>query len=199
MNSRPRSGTDSKRATESSGELAAAHAHASERAIERPSGVRATAEGRPKQVAELVDALAGEDPVVRLRAADALEKVVRTHSAALGPHVAELLGPIADTKQAEVRWHIAQLIPRLVALGGSARRARRVLEDYLTDPSVIVRTEAMTSLVTLANDRPAMRARVRELVAEAASMGHAAERARARRLARAVERWTPKPGRRDDD
>lgn len=80
--------------------------------------------GRADEVVQLVlkdpslfeDVFAGlmdEDSVVRLRAADAVEKITRTHASLLAPFGRQILERVALIEQKEVRWHVAQLLPRL--------------------------------------------------------------------------------------
>ena len=67
----------------------------------------------PGRVVELVECLWDPDACVRMRAADALEKASRGKAEILEAHKAELLGLFAEAEQQEVRWHLAQIVPRL--------------------------------------------------------------------------------------
>lgn len=62
---------------------------------------------------EVFEALWFDDPVIRMRAADALEKASRRCPERLVPHKGALLGELAEIEQHEVRWHVAQMLPRL--------------------------------------------------------------------------------------
>src|SRR4029077_10613643 len=53
----------------------------------------------PKRFAELVESLWDEDPIVRMRAADAAEKVAVTRPEFLNPHKRELLGLLDEAEQ----------------------------------------------------------------------------------------------------
>src|SRR5215470_15912758 len=67
----------------------------------------------PKRFAELIQCLWSNDLIVRMRAADAAEKVSAVHPELLRPHKAALLGLLIEAEQIELRWHLAQIIPRL--------------------------------------------------------------------------------------
>ena len=67
----------------------------------------------PRRFAELIQCLWSDDPIVRMRAADATEKVSAIKPELLPPYKAELLGLLAETDQIELRWHLAQMVPRL--------------------------------------------------------------------------------------
>src|SRR5579862_5180880 len=62
---------------------------------------------------KLMAGLWSKNPLVRMRAADAAEKVTRDNPALLQPFKKELLGLMAETTQQELRWHLAAMIPRL--------------------------------------------------------------------------------------
>jgi hypothetical protein len=148
----------------------------------RADALAADAVHDPGLVAELVAALLDEDEIVRLRAADALEKASAEAFEILAPHTAAILGPIADLEQYDVRWHIAQMLPRLRLGGAGLRRAASVLMTTLAGKSVIARVMAMHSLVQLAERAPVLRRSASRVVERALSVGAPAERARARML-----------------
>lgn len=65
-------------------------------------------------------ALRDEEPVVRMRAAGALEKITRIRPDLLHPHIDTLLVTATAAEEKEVRWHVAQML----GIGrGSRRRA----------------------------------------------------------------------------
>jgi hypothetical protein len=67
----------------------------------------------PGQFRLLFDAMLGPDPVARMRAADAVEKLTRRRPDLLQGLEGRLLSEVAAIEQKEVRWHLAQLLPRL--------------------------------------------------------------------------------------
>ena len=117
---------------------------------------------------ELMTGLWAEDPVVRMRAADAAEKVSRKNPELLKPYKAELLGLMRDADQQELRWHLAAMVPRLSLTAKERYRAATSLEGYLEDRSSIVKTFALQGLADLAKDDPDLRPSVIELLREAA-------------------------------
>ncbi|HTP25961.1 MAG TPA: hypothetical protein VMK12_09920 [Anaeromyxobacteraceae bacterium] len=136
----------------------------------------------PGLVAELVEALLDRDEIVRLRAADALEKASAEKPELLAPHAATLLGPVADLEQHDVRWHVAQMLPRLPLDGAGLRRAARVLAATLECKSRVARVLAMDALVELGDRAPQLREMAGRAVADALAAGSPAEQARARKL-----------------
>lgn len=127
------------------------------------------------------EAIGDDDPLVRMRAADVAEKVTARRPELLRPHARRLL-ELAGIDQQEVRWHVAQMLPRVPLTTAQRRRAIAILEGYLDDRSSIVRTWAMDALARLSAADPALRARVVPLVRELTESGTPAMRARGRRL-----------------
>lgn len=131
---------------------------------------------------EVFAALFSDDPVLRMRAADAVEKASRKHPERLIPHKRTLLGEPAAVKQQEVRWHLAQLLPRLSLDAAEKAQAVAILEDFFADRSTIVRVNALEALVLLARGDEHLEAIARRRLAAALETGRPAERARARKL-----------------
>src|SRR5437879_3896915 len=67
----------------------------------------------PRLFPNLISGLWHDDPLVRMRAADATEKVTRKLPELLAPHKKELLGLMAEADEPELRWHLAVMVPRL--------------------------------------------------------------------------------------
>src|SRR5512145_416034 len=57
--------------------------------------------------------LDSQDPVVCMRAADALEKITARRPELLQPYKAGLIERARRAGQQELRWHAAQMLPRL--------------------------------------------------------------------------------------
>jgi hypothetical protein len=103
------------------------------------------------------------------------------------PHVAALLRLAHDTSQPEVQWHLAQLLRQVALAPRQQRSIAGLMRGYLHSSSVIVRTEALTTLVALARIEPSLRRPVRRELHRRLTGGTPAERARARRL---IAAWT---------
>lgn len=136
----------------------------------------------PALLPALIRGLSVNDPVVRMRTADALEKVARLRLHSVARYRARLLRVASTSQQPEVQWHMAQLLPRLSLSARQRIRARRVLRRYLHSPSSIVRTMALEALTRLAPGTPAGQRSALRLLQAASRSGTPAMRARARRL-----------------
>lgn len=142
---------------------------------------------QPVRLPELLACLHSHDVIVRMRAADAIEKISRQQAGMLDGNKVELLQLMEHAQQQELRWHLAQVIPRLSLSKAEQRRAVAALLGYLRDGSSIVRTFALQGLADLSRLIPTLRPRVRRLLEESARTGTAAMKARARKLLSATK------------
>jgi hypothetical protein len=141
----------------------------------------------PTRFAELIDAMIADDPVLRLRAADAAEKVTRRRPELLAAHKPRLLDDVARVPQQEVRWHVAQMLPRLTLTAAERASAVELLLGYLNDNSRIVRTFTMQALADLADQDPRLRDRVVALLEHLTETGSPAMRTRGAKLLRQLD------------
>jgi hypothetical protein len=158
------------------------------RTIGRADKVAAIVSKDPRLFPELMAGLWCEDPFVRMRAADAAEKVTRGNPKLLQSYKKELLGLMAEAEQQELRWHVAAMVPRLVMNAAERKLAASLLTDYLDDRSSIVKTFALQGLADLALVEPSIRSRVIDVLQEATRSGTPAMKARSRRLLLKLDR-----------
>jgi hypothetical protein len=154
------------------------------RSIGRSDQVATLVGGNPRLFPHLMEGLWSADPLIRMRAADAAEKVTRNHPQLLAPYRKELLGLMAEATQEELRWHLAVMVPRLPLNSRECRLAASLLGDYGNDQSSIVRTFALQGLADLAKNDPSIQSAVIEILREATRNGTPAMKARSRKLLR---------------
>jgi HEAT repeat protein len=158
------------------------------RIIGRSNEVAALVSDDPKLFPELIAGLWSDDPLVRMRAADATEKITRERHELLQPYKKELLGLMAEAQEQELRWHLAVMVPRLPLTRKEKEIAVCALESYLEDRSSIVKTFALQGLADLAQDDPNLRPGVVEILRRATRNGTPAMKARSRKLLINLER-----------
>ena len=141
----------------------------------------------PQQFRLVFDAMLGPDLVVRMRAAGAVEKITRRRADLLRGLEDGVLTEVAAIDQQEVRWHVAQLLPRLALTPPQRARAITILRGFADDDSRIVRTFAVQELAGLAEHDKQMRRWVRPLLAELTRTGTPAMRSRGRQLLARLE------------
>jgi HEAT repeat protein len=130
----------------------------------------------------LVDCMLVEDPLVRMRAADAVEKITLMRPDFLKKHKTKLMARAAKIDQKEVRWHVAQLLPRLELNSTERKTVQTILQSYLTDGSSIVRTFAMQALADLAMQDASLRPGIMKQLERLTKEGTPAMQSRGRKL-----------------
>lgn len=155
------------------------------RSIGRVEDVVREVLGDPDLFGMLFDGMSHPDPLVRMRSADAVEKLTAYRPEWLAPYKHRLLRQVARCEQQEVRWHVAQLFSRVKWTPRERRSVVNVLTGYLSDQSKIVKTFSMQALADIAlqdaelrpgilcqlealtrTGSPAMRSRGRKLLAQ---------------------------------
>lgn len=137
---------------------------------------------------ELIAGLWSNDALIRMRAADASEKVTRRNPELLTPYRKKLLGLLGETNEPELRWHLAVMVPRLRLNSNERQRAIWLLNSYSQDRSSMVKTFALQGLADLAHDDRTIRSTVIEILRQARRSGTPAMKARSRKLLHELER-----------
>jgi hypothetical protein len=157
------------------------------RAIGRADQVAALVSKEPGLFPSLIAGLWSEERLVRMRAADAAEKVTRSNRELLRPYKKELLGLLAEAEEQELRWHLAVMVPRLPLNSRERKLAVSLLNGYLEDRSSIVKTFALQGLADLAREDAGIRPGIIEILREATRSGTPAMKARSRKLLMQME------------
>ena len=156
------------------------------RSLGRTDEVVAEVLAKPILFRHLVAAFDSGDEVIRMRAADAIEKISAQRPTLLCPHKKKLLTlavtPGEVSEQQEIRWHLALIFPRLELTSPERDAVVDILFDYLRDKSSIVRTHAMQSLADLAAAEPKLKSRILPILEKLTQTGTPAMRARGRKL-----------------
>jgi hypothetical protein len=152
------------------------------RSIGQAEAVVAEVLADPSRFAELFQGLLVADPLIRMRAADAIEKITVSHPAYLQPYKAQLLHEVAQIEQQEVHWHVVQLLPRLALTPDERATAVTLLKSYLQDQSKIVKTFAMQALADLALVDAELRPTILTQLEQATQTGSPAMRSRGKKL-----------------
>lgn len=103
---------------------------------------------------ELYDCLFDQDAWVRMRAADALEKVCRVHADWLAPYIDKLARDFSGNSQPSIQWHMAQIYAQVSLTGQQKATAILWLKNLLSSKDIdwIVAANAMTTLVQFTKD-----------------------------------------------
>ena len=143
---------------------------------------------RPALFPQLIEGLSNSDPLIRMRAADAAEKVTLRRPDLLKPFKARLLHLLDEATQRELRWHLAQMVPRLALSTKDRVRATTALMRHLEDKSSIVKTSAMQAIADLASSHDELIPQLKQLLTTLTESGTPAMKARGRKLFAQLER-----------
>jgi hypothetical protein len=130
----------------------------------------------------LFGGLSVDDPLVRMRAADAVEKISADQPDLLQPFKKTIIRLAGESRQQEVRWHLAQIIPRLKLTPRERAQVVDILFDYLSDNSKIVVTFSLQALTDFATEDKKLRPRVVGILKELTANGSPAIKNRGQKL-----------------
>jgi TPR repeat protein len=114
---------------------------------------------------ELYACLFSDDAWVRMRAADALEKICRVHPDWIAPYIDKFQGDLAVSTQPSIQWHIAQIYRQVRLTPQQKQIAINWLEALLATTSVdwIVAANAMETLHMFVQDGSVSKTELRRL------------------------------------
>lgn len=136
----------------------------------------------PALFKDVINAVLIDSPPIRMRATDAIEKITRVHPEWLKPYKKRILNDFANINQKEVRWHIAQLLPRLNLTKKEREKAYNLMLSYLKDKSSIVKTFSMQALTDIALQDGSYVDEVQKLIAHLIAEGTPAMKSRGKKL-----------------
>jgi len=152
------------------------------RSIGRADEVAAEVLAQPALFPFLMAGILNDDSLVRMRSADAVEKVTRVRPGWLRPYRAKLFALAEGSSEKEVRWNIVQILSRVKWRRGDQRRLMDLLIGFLQDGSSIVKTCSMQALADLAGRDETIREEVVRIIEGAMKTGTPAMKARARKI-----------------
>jgi len=137
----------------------------------------------PSFFGEVFGGMLNDDPLIRMRSADALEKVSSKHPEYLKPYKTRLINEASKIKQQEVRWHVAQMFSRLEINDRERDRIIKILLSYIdTSESKIVKTFSMQTLADLAKRDEAIRPQIIKILKNLVGTGSPAMKNRGNKL-----------------
>ena len=101
------------------------------RSIGRANEVVAEVLKDQKLFAAVFKGMLNEDPIIRMRSADVIEKVCSLHPEYLKPFKTQLINEVSGIKQKEVRWHVAQMFSYLKIDSKERDRIVDILLSYI--------------------------------------------------------------------
>ena len=124
------------------------------------------------------------DPVVRMRAADVIEKVSRRHPEYLQPFKWRVIDDLAPVSQQEVRWHVAQMFSYLSLTPQERDHVITLLFSWVDsdDASRIVKVNSLQTLAEFAYEDDNLKSQVVGTLQKVMEQGSPAMKARSKKL-----------------
>ena len=161
------------------------------RSIGRSNEIVADVLDDPSLFESVFNGMLTDDPIVRMRSADAVEKITAMHPEYLQPFKKNLIHQVARINQQEIRWHVAQMLPRLELSPEERDETVKILIGYLDDRSRIVKTFSMQALADLAEKEAGLRFRVILLIERLTETGSPAMKSRGQKLLKKLRPLRP--------
>ncbi len=162
------------------------------RSIGRVAEVVALVGDDPAAFDALFAAMFSDEPLVKMRAADAAEKISQQHPHLLRPHKAALLGELPPGLRQEVYWHIPLMLTRVPLTDAELERAWAQTVDILHSGSKsrILVVNCLQGLADISLQSGWRREEAAVLIRAQMEVGSPAIRARGRKLLAALEKET---------
>ncbi len=155
------------------------------RSIGKSNAIVAKILNEPHIFRELIPGLNSDDPRIRMRVADAIEKVARIHPEIVQPYKKLILSEVKKAEQQEIQWHLAQILENLRLTARDRKEVIPALWNWLDhSASQIVRVATLQCLVSFSNLDKTLRPKVLHRMKTLSKSGSASLRARIRKLSR---------------
>lgn len=139
--------------------------------------------GSPNLFQIVFNGIADEDPVIRMRCADAVQKASELKPELLQPYYERLINEISKIDQQEVQWHVAQMFSVIEPTDKERKIMMEILFTYLnSSKSKIVQVFSMQALTDIAVKYPPIKQRVKIKIEEVMREGSPALRSRGKKL-----------------
>jgi len=142
----------------------------------------------PELFKVVFNGLYADDPVVRMRSADAVAKATKKRHELLAGYSSKIIFILESVDQQEVCWHMAQISPRLDLTKIENEQIVELLKGLLSHKSKIVRVSAMDALASFAERDKTLVDEVKEIIKAQMESGVPSILSRGRKLLQRLER-----------
>jgi len=136
----------------------------------------------PCRFDEVFNGILSDDSLIRMRCADAAEKIARKRPDLLIPFKWRLIGEVSLIDQQEVQWHLAQMMACLEYTDEETATVVRILRGLLSSKSRIVVVSSLDTLTELATRDASLRESVIKDIENAMENGAPSVKSRGKRL-----------------
>ena len=143
----------------------------------------------PQLFPEVFEGMFSNDPVIRMRSSDAIEKVSREHPEYLQTFKNRLIDKISKIEQNEVRWHVAQMFSYLEVNEQAKNQIIHILYNWIdSDKSKIVKVNSMQTITDFAEKDNQLKVEVIHKLEEIMKTGSPAMISRSKKLLKKLKR-----------
>lgn len=137
----------------------------------------------PALFGEVFRGMKSDNPLVRMRAADVIEKVSKARPEYLMPYKKELINDITRIEQQEVRWHVALMFTYLELSDLEKTLVIEILLSWLENSkSKIVKVNSLEALVHIGSNDTKYSSKITKILEEVIETGSPAMVARVKKL-----------------
>ena len=143
----------------------------------------------PELFGEVFNGMRSDNPLIRMRSADVIEKVSRIHPEYLTSYKEEIIKEISEIEQQEVRWHVALIFSYLSLSAREKEIVYKKLVSWIENSkSKIVIANSLQALAYIFKKDEKYRLKMIKILEAAIVDGSPAVKARARKLLAQVNR-----------
>ncbi|MCP4612500.1 MAG: hypothetical protein GY845_27695 [Planctomycetes bacterium] len=143
----------------------------------------------PKLFDEIFQGIFATDPIIKMRAADAIEKVSQKYPQLLKKHKNKILNNLVNFEQQEVKWHIALMVSYLELTTIESEKVFVELSKWANnDKSKIVRVNSMQALADISMVKNNIKTKTVALIKEQMGTGTPSLMSRGRKLLKQLKK-----------
>ncbi len=144
---------------------------------------------KPTLFIKVFKGITDNDPLIRMRSADVIEKVSARHPDYLQPFKEKMINEVSKIEQQEVRWHLAQMFSYIKLNKKERDAVIKILLFYIeNDKSKIVNTFSIQTLADFAERDISIRPQVIKIIEKIMMKGSPAMVSRGRKLLHKLKR-----------
>ena len=136
----------------------------------------------PDRFDEVFNGILSDDSLIRMRCADAVEKIARKHPDLLNPFKKRLINEVSLIDQQEVQWHLAQMMAYLGYTNEETVKVVEILRGLLSSKSRIVVVSSLDTLAEFATRNGSLRESVIADIKKTMENGAPSVKSRGKRL-----------------
>ena len=137
----------------------------------------------PSLFKNVLEGIADNDPLIRMRSADVIEKVSVKHPEYLQSFKSKLINEFAKIKQQEVRWHLAQMFSYIKVNKKERDKIIQILLSWINEEkSKIVKTFSLETLTCFAEKDEKIKQMIIKVIKDSIKAGSPAVISRGKKL-----------------